>query len=95
MEEVVESKRVIETRLGRPVAHLSYPVGGYSPFTITAAREAGYQAACTTNRAHTRWPIDRFALRRIKVTERDNNPLWFLAKVSGYYDCFRRLKQPS
>ena len=39
--------------------------------------------------------VDRYALRRIKVTEHDANPLRFFVKVSGYYDAFRQLKQPS
>lgn len=93
-EEVVESKRVIEAQIGRPVQFLSYPVGGFTPEAQQVVRQAGYLAACTTNRALTRDRIDRFALRRIKVTERDANPLLLWVKVSGYYDLFRTLKEP-
>jgi peptidoglycan/xylan/chitin deacetylase (PgdA/CDA1 family) len=92
-EELTESKRIIESQIGRPVEFLSYPSGGYNAGAQAAARQAGYAAACTTNRAQG-GAVDRYALRRIKVTERDAHPLRFLAKVSGYYDAFRRLNQP-
>ncbi len=94
-EELVGSKRIIEERIGKPVRFLSYPIGGFTPQAQAIAREAGYLAACTTNRASPVGWIDRFALRRIKVTERDRHLVVFWAKVSGYYDCFRQLKQPS
>lgn len=93
--ELAESKRVIEERLGRPIHFLSYPVGGFTEEVQHIARQAGYRAACTTNRLSPSGAADRFALRRIKVTERDGNLLLFRAKVSGYYDAFRQLKQAS
>lgn len=93
-EELADSKQIIEARIGRPVHFLSYPVGGFTPEVQAVARAAGYRAACTTNRALSLKGIDPFALRRIKITERDANPLLFHAKVSGYYDLFRQLKQP-
>lgn len=92
-EELRVSKRVIEDRLGRPVEFLSYPVGGYTPRAKAIARDAGYRAACTTNRSRS-FEMDRYALRRIKMTDRDVHPLRLLAKVSGYYDTFRRLQPP-
>lgn len=94
-EELVESKRVIEARIGRPVTLLSYPVGGFTPQVQSAVQQAGYAAACTTNRASPHPGLDPYALRRIKVTERDGNLVLFLAKVSGYYDLFRRLREPA
>jgi peptidoglycan/xylan/chitin deacetylase (PgdA/CDA1 family) len=95
-EEIVGSKRLIEERVGRPVRFLSYPVGGFTPEIQALLRRAGYLAACTTNRATSRLNrIDRFALRRIKMTDRDRHPALLLAKCSGYYDLFRDLKRPA
>ena len=93
--ELVESKRVIEERIGCPIHFLSYPVGGFTAEVQHIARQAGYRAACTTNRLSSAGASDRFALRRIKVTERDGHLLLFRAKVSGYYDLFRQLKRSS
>jgi peptidoglycan/xylan/chitin deacetylase (PgdA/CDA1 family) len=94
-EEIIQSKRIIEERVGCPVHFLSYPVGGFTPEAQALVKQAGYLAACTTNRAFSMNGDDRFALRRIKVTERDGSSLLFLAKVSGYYDMFRQLKHPA
>ena len=94
-EEIVDSKRLIEERIGQPVHYFSYPVGGFTPLVQVTVRRAGYRAACTTNRAWSRREIDPFALRRIKVTERDSHRVIFWAKLSGYYDLFRRLEQPA
>jgi peptidoglycan/xylan/chitin deacetylase (PgdA/CDA1 family) len=93
-EELADSKQTIEERLGRPVHFLSYPVGGFTRQVQAVVEAVGYRAACTTNRASPLGHIDRYALRRIKITERDANPLLFYAKLSGYYDLFRQLKQP-
>lgn len=95
LEEILQSKRIIEERTGQPVRFLSYPVGGFTPQTQAIVKHAGYLAACTTNRTLAGGATDRYALRRVKVTERDANPMCFFAKVSGYYDLFRRLKEPS
>lgn len=95
MEELTESKRVIEERLGQPVKFLSYPVGGFTRQIQEQVRQAGYQAACTTNRVASLKGPDPFALRRIKITDRDAIPFLFLAKLSGYYDLFRQLRAPS
>jgi len=94
-EELIGSKQIIESRIGRPVHYLSYPIGGFTPQAQAVARAAGYRAAFTTNRAVSRAALDRYAIRRIKITERDTNPLALLAKISGYYDLFRQLHQPS
>ena len=94
-EELIHSKQVLEERIRRPVQFLSYPIGGYTPEAQRVAQQAGYLAACTTNRAASRHTLDRFALRRIKITDRDAQPLLLRAKLSGYYDLFRQLKQPS
>lgn len=93
-EELIESKRIIEARIGCPVRFLSYPLGGFTPQVQAVARQAGYRAACTTNRTSGQQGLDRYALRRIKMTERDAHWLLFRAKISGYYDGFRQLRTP-
>ncbi len=92
-EELVDSKRIIEEQTGRPVRLMSYPIGGYTPRAQEIVRGAGYLAACTTNRGQRRG-MDLFAIRRIKINDPDANPLLLAAKLSGYYDVFRRLRQP-
>jgi peptidoglycan/xylan/chitin deacetylase (PgdA/CDA1 family) len=43
--ELVESKRLIEERTGRPVVHLAYPWHASGPTARRLAREAGYRTA--------------------------------------------------
>jgi len=93
-DELIESKQILERRLGKSVDLLSYPIGGFTPEIQTIARTSGYRAACTTNRGISRTARDVFALRRIKMTERDRSPIRLRAKLSGYYDLFRRLEPP-
>ena len=94
-EEVIESKRIIEEHIGYPVQFFSYPVGGFSQEIQSVIKGAGYLAACTTNRAIAQHKMDRYALRRIKVTEHDAFPILFWVKLSGYYDLFRQLETPN
>ena len=95
MQELRESKAVLEQELGRAIEWLSYPIGGFTPDIQRLAHSSGYRAACTTNRGIRRDVVDLFALRRIKITERDCHPLVLQAKLSGYYNHFRRLKHPA
>lgn len=53
--EIVESKRVIEEKLGKEVRHFSYPVGDRTsagPRDFALAREAGFVSAVTTRPGH-------------------------------------------
>ncbi len=93
--ELVESKRVIEAHLHLPVEYISYPIGGFTAQVQEIVRQAGYRVACTTNRLSSTPGIDRFALRRVKVTERDGAGPSLWMKLSGYYDLFRQLKAPN
>ena len=93
--ELSESKQAIERQVGRPVELLCYPIGGYTPEVQRMAQACGYQAACTTNRGVSRHGYDLFALRRIKITERDRSPVSLWMKLTGYYNYFRQLEQPA
>ena len=93
--ELIESKRVIEEHLRQPVEYISYPIGGFTVRVQEIVRQAGYRAACTTNRVSLMRGIDRFAIRRVKITERDGAGPSLWVKLSGYYDLFRQLKAPS
>ena len=53
--EIARSRAAIEARLGRPVAHLAYPVGdptSAGPREFDAAREEGFATAVTTRPGH-------------------------------------------
>jgi peptidoglycan/xylan/chitin deacetylase (PgdA/CDA1 family) len=53
-EEVAESRRELERRLGAPVAHFAYPDGRFNRTAVKAVRLAGYRFAFTTCRHRDR-----------------------------------------
>src|SRR5262245_46688267 len=87
--EIVESKRLIEDRLGAPVPLFCYPRGHFDETVKDLVREAGYRAACTTQPGTNGPHADLFALRRTYVSRRDT-PAEFAKKVAGAYDLMQR-----
>jgi peptidoglycan/xylan/chitin deacetylase (PgdA/CDA1 family) len=78
--ELVESKRLLEEGLGRPVETLAYPYGDFSPEIAQAALEAGYRACFSTIPGLNEPETDPAALRRMNV--RRHAGLWqFRRKV--------------
>lgn len=75
--EMVESRRQLERRLGRPCTSIAYPYGDWDDRTLVAARRAGYRFAASTLfeqwgdvRSHN-WP-------RVAITAGDTE--WVLRK---------------
>jgi len=90
--EISQSKSLLEENFSQDVETFSYPIGGFTEEILMEVEEAGYLCACATNRGFSR-RLDRFALRRIKITNRDLGiRLW--AKLSGFYNVFRKPKNP-
>ncbi len=94
VRELKESKRILEEKLGQPVLYLAYPIGGFNREIERLVEEAGYKAAFTTNRGYDRFNKDVYALNRIKFSDRNNTDLILWAKLSGFYNLFRKLKKP-
>ncbi len=65
--EIVESKRELETLLGKPLLAFSYPNGGYTSWAIGQVEAAGYQAAVTTQYGMWHSQSDLLALSRVRV----------------------------
>jgi len=92
-DEIAGSKKDIEENLGTNVMYFCYPIGGFTKDVKDTVRKAGYKGACTTNRGTDRYNKDVYELNRIKITNSDcTKPLHFRAKLSGYYNLFRHLK---
>ena len=91
-EEISQSKSLLEENFSQKVETFSYPIGGFTKEALSDVEEAGYLCACATNRGFSR-KLNRFALRRIKITNRDlGYKLW--AKLSGFYNSLRKPKNP-
>jgi peptidoglycan/xylan/chitin deacetylase (PgdA/CDA1 family) len=91
-EEIHASKHKLQKLFKQEVETIAYPIGGFDRRVPKEVEAAGYLCACSTNRGFSK-KLDRFALRRIKVTNRDHAiRLW--AKLSGFYNVFKRAKNP-
>jgi len=80
-EELRESKRVLEERLGRPCPCLCWPFGIFSGEVVSIAREAGYRALFTTRHGVVGPGSDPFEIPRIVV--KDDVP-WFARRMKVY-----------
>lgn len=95
LDEIIGSKKAIEEKIGMPVDYFCYPGGGFNEKTKALVAQAGYQGACTTNRGFAKFNRDVYELKRIKVTNSDAaKPFSFPAKLSGYYNVFKKDKNP-
>jgi peptidoglycan/xylan/chitin deacetylase (PgdA/CDA1 family) len=95
LEEIVGSKKTIEQKIGMPVDYFCYPTGGFNERVKEMVKEAGYKGACTTNRGFVDFNRDAYELKRVKVTNSDmTKPFNFWIKLSGYYNIFRKEKNP-
>ena len=66
-EELATSRRTLEDLTGGPVRFLSLPGGQFSRATLRIARDAGYDAVCTSWVGLNRPGVGAFCLRRIPV----------------------------
>jgi peptidoglycan/xylan/chitin deacetylase (PgdA/CDA1 family) len=67
LNELAESKRVLEQRLGKPVPYLAWPSGWYDDTLVALAREAGYSALLTTEPGLNRRGDDVLRIHRTIV----------------------------
>lgn len=84
-EEIVKSKKAIESFLGKPVTTFCFPFGGRNPDAGEILKGAGYKTACVTFPRDDSIKIDLYELKRIKVSPSSFNLLEFRIKTSGYY----------
>lgn len=91
-EEILGSKKGLEELFGQEIKTISYTIGGFTKEVLDEVEKAGYLCGCTTNRGFSK-KLNRFALRRIKITNRDLGiRLW--VKLSGFYNIFKKPKKP-
>lgn len=96
-DEIAGSKKDIEAKIGVKIDYFCYPTGGFTTQIKQIVKDARYKGACTTgNRSVDRFNKDTYELKRIKVKNSDfsKNPLSFWAKLSGYYNFFRKGNRP-
>jgi len=91
-DEIINSKKILEEKLDTKINLFAYPIGGFNQQIKDIVEEAGYTAACTTNRGYDRSNRDLYELNRIKFGESDVRFANMWIKLSGYYNVLRTLK---
>ena len=69
LEELGESKKILEERLGRPCPYLCWPYGMYSDMAISIAKKVGYKALFTIERGVVKAGSDPFSIKRNLVED--------------------------
>jgi len=82
--EISDSRAALEQGTGAPVRAFAYPFGEPPADYSSLCSEAGYEGACSIFSASRKVLGDRFAIRRILVTEADVG-VRMRAKLSGFY----------
>ena len=65
--ELIESKKVLETILEKPVEYLAIPSGAYNRAVRRLAKEAGYKAVFCMLKGSNNKKSNRYALRRLVI----------------------------
>lgn len=83
-EEMIRSKRDLETLLGAPVRSFSFPHGAYTPRSLELARECGYTRVFTIEPERLSGAPEGFTIGRVRVEPTDW-PIEFRLKAVGAY----------
>ncbi len=94
VHEIAESRRILQQVLEAPVDHFCYPVGGFNHRIKEFVQDSGYKGAMATNRGYDRFNKDVYEMNRIRFSDNDDSEFILWAKLSGYYNLFRKLKNP-
>ncbi len=86
LDELVRSKREIETGLQANVFACAYPNGDFDTQSVAAVKDAGYRMAFTTQHGHVQRGDDAWLLHRINVHERGTqSSAEFLVRILGLF----------
>ena len=90
-QSIVDSKKLLEDKLGKPIKGFSYPSGSFTEKVVEIVKDAGYEYACAASHVHKRKYLKNpFLLRRVKVSSSSNSPLSFAWRLSGFYHALGR-----
>jgi peptidoglycan/xylan/chitin deacetylase (PgdA/CDA1 family) len=92
-DEVVNSKKILEEKLGKKVNLFCYPMGAFDARSKKAVEDAGYACAVSTNPGGNVPAEDVYAIKRIKVSRTSDNLLAFWVRTTRTYTWFKRKRE--
>lgn len=90
-EEVIDSKKILEEKLGRSVNTFCYPMGSFDKESKMAVENAGYLCAVATSPSDVSL-YDVYALRRVKISRSSDNLFVFWGNTTRLYTWFKGRK---
>lgn len=90
--EVFDSKKILEEKLGKKITIFSYPSGRFNALVRQLVIDAGYQMAVVTNPGKKYPSDDIFALKRLRISENAGNLFIFWVESSGFYNFMREYR---
>jgi peptidoglycan/xylan/chitin deacetylase (PgdA/CDA1 family) len=86
LKEILESKVLIENKLGKGVISFSYPNGDFTEDVVAMVKNNGYKVAFGTGNGFVSIDDDPFKLRRINIHEDMTRTIpLFLARIVGLW----------
>lgn len=86
INQIVQSRRVLENLLQQPVDAFCYPYGHYNQSHVSAVQDAGYASATTTRRGRARHGDDLLQLPRVPVVRSTHFPALLQKLFTSYED---------
>lgn len=90
--QIFNSKKILEEKLGREITVFSYPEGRFNGAIRKLVIEAGYKAAVATNPGKKFPDDDIFALKRLRISSTCDSLLVFWIESSGFYNFIREMR---
>ncbi|OIO78912.1 MAG: polysaccharide deacetylase [Candidatus Omnitrophica bacterium CG12_big_fil_rev_8_21_14_0_65_43_15] len=92
--EIYGSRNALEIITGRSVYFISYPLGGFDERVKGIVKSAGYRAACATHPGLGSATDDVYALKRVKITNKDAQfMISFWLKATGCYEWYKEQRR--
>ncbi|PIW67968.1 MAG: polysaccharide deacetylase [Candidatus Omnitrophica bacterium CG12_big_fil_rev_8_21_14_0_65_42_8] len=83
--EIIDSKRSIESHIGKDVDTFSYPLGAFNENAREKVIKAGYKIAVATNPGKKYPKHDLFAMKRLRISSTSDNLFVFWFEITGFY----------
>ncbi|MDI6758845.1 MAG: polysaccharide deacetylase family protein [Candidatus Omnitrophota bacterium] len=84
-EQIFDSKKILEERLGMRVNLFSYPEGRFNEGIKSLVIKAGYEAAVAVSPGKKFPNNDVYALKRLRISSTSDNLFVLWVNLSGYY----------
>lgn len=91
-DELMQSKSMIEERLGKECRHFAYPDGSYNDAVSELVRECGYKSAVVSEEGLNIVGDNVFQIKRLAVPL-DGDELDLLARITGLLPLLSRIKR--